>query len=192
MVNQTIISIKKFKNILFLLNSFSQSTIFLTYFLCLYNLQLKINIPRNFIANISITIIFCRALYYNIAIGVQKYISNLLVCLHLCLSVAESHTLKKTSDVCGITGSASARRWEVIGSILGANRVIAKDFESCNYCCYVRCATLIVWVEGMPWPKTGATQYHTQKGLPDKGRAIKGLFVCYVAWQISMIYGMGL
>ena len=30
----------------------------------------------------------------------------------------------------------------------------------------------------MPWPKTGATQYHTQLVLPDKGRAIKGLVVC--------------
>ena len=26
--------------------------------------------------------------------------------------------------------------------------------------------------------KTGATQYNTQVGLPDKGRAIKGLVVC--------------
>ena len=24
----------------------------------------------------------------------------------------------------------------------------------------------------MPWPQTGATQYHAQLGLPDKGRAI--------------------
>ena len=31
---------------------------------------------------------------------------------------------------------------------------------------------------GMPWPQTGATQYHAQLGLPDKGRAIKGLVVC--------------
>ena len=29
----------------------------------------------------------------------------------------------------------------------------------------------------MPWPKTGATQYHAQLGLPDKGYAIKGLVV---------------
>ena len=28
----------------------------------------------------------------------------------------------------------------------------------------------------MPWPQTGATQYHA--GLPDKGRAIKWLVVC--------------
>ena len=30
----------------------------------------------------------------------------------------------------------------------------------------------------MPWPKTGATQYHTQLGPPDKGRAIIALIVC--------------
>ena len=30
----------------------------------------------------------------------------------------------------------------------------------------------------MPWPQTGATQYHAQLGLPDKGRTIKGLVVC--------------
>ncbi len=33
---------------------------------------------------------------------------------------------------------------EVMGSILGPNHVTAKDFESCTYACYVRCATLIV------------------------------------------------
>ena len=31
---------------------------------------------------------------------------------------------------------------------------------------------------GMPWPQTGATQYHAQLGLLDKGRAIIGLVVC--------------
>ncbi len=31
---------------------------------------------------------------------------------------------------------------------------------------------------GKPWPKTGATQKYAQVGLPDKGRAIKGLVVC--------------
>ena len=29
----------------------------------------------------------------------------------------------------------------------------------------------------IPWPQTGATQYNAQLGLPDKGRAIKGLVV---------------
>ena len=32
----------------------------------------------------------------------------------------------------------------------------------------------------MPQPKTGATQYHSQLELPDKGRAIKQLVVCWV------------
>ncbi len=36
----------------------------------------------------------------------------------------------------------------------------------------------------MPWPKTGATQYHAQLGLPDKGRAIKGLVVCN-SWDLE-------
>ncbi len=30
----------------------------------------------------------------------------------------------------------------------------------------------------MTWPQTGATLYHAQLGLSDKGRAIKGLVVC--------------
>ena len=32
----------------------------------------------------------------------------------------------------------------------------------------------------MPQPKTGATQYHSQLELPDKGRANKELVVCWV------------
>ncbi len=37
----------------------------------------------------------------------------------------------------------------------------------------------------MPWT---ATHYHAQLGLPDKGRANKGLVVCYAG---SMIYEIG-
>ena len=33
----------------------------------------------------------------------------------------------------------------------------------------------------MPWPKTGAIQYHAQLGLPAKGCAIKGL----VVWKLG-------
>ncbi len=33
---------------------------------------------------------------------------------------------------------------------------------------------------------------HEQLGLPDKGGTIKGLVVCYVAWQGSILYWMGL
>ncbi len=36
----------------------------------------------------------------------------------------------------------------------------------------------------MPWPKTGATQYHAQLGLPDMGLAIKGLVVCN-GWDLQ-------
>ncbi len=36
----------------------------------------------------------------------------------------------------------------------------------------------------MPLPQTGATQYHAQSGLPDKGRAIKGLDVCN-GWDLE-------
>ena len=38
--------------------------------------------------------------------------------------------------------------------------------------------TLIVLVEEYTLAPTGATHYHAQLGLPDKGRAIKGLVVC--------------
>ncbi len=31
----------------------------------------------------------------------------------------------------------------------------------------------------MPLPQKGATHYHAQLGLPDKGRAIKYLVVCW-------------
>ncbi len=47
-----------------------------------------------------------------------------------------------------ITYSGVSRPWhgvgKVMGSMLGPNRVLAKDVKSCTYCCYVRCATLIV------------------------------------------------
>ncbi len=55
------------------------------------------------------------------------------------------------------------------------NRVIAKEVKSCTYCSYVKCATLI----GMHWPQNSITHYPAQLGLSDKGRAIKGLVICY-------------
>ncbi len=73
----------------------------------------------------------------------------------------------------------------------GANRVMAKDVKSCTYGRYVRCATLIVCVVGIPWSQTGALRYHAQLELPDKGRAIKLLVVCYQVLLGSM-KGMGL
>ncbi len=72
----------------------------------------------------------------------------------------------------------------VIDLMLSLNRVIAKYVKSCTYCCHVRRASLIERVWGMPWPKTGRTQYHSQLSLPDKGCAIKGLVVCN-NWDIE-------
>ena len=37
---------------------------------------------------------------------------------------------------------------------------------------------------GIPWPKTGASQYHTQFGLPEKDCAIKGL-VFFNDWDLE-------
>ncbi len=37
----------------------------------------------------------------------------------------------------------------------------------------------------MPWPTTGGTHYHAQLGLPDKGRAIKGMVVCN-GWYLNL------
>ena len=36
----------------------------------------------------------------------------------------------------------------------------------------------------MPWPQTGATQYHIQLGLQDKGRSIKGKGVAN-SWDLE-------
>ena len=72
----------------------------------------------------------------------------------------------------GITRNASARR-------RNADGFIAKDllllFEMHD-----------IRFGGMPWPHTGANNYHSQFGLPEKGRAINWLVVCYVVWLGSM------
>ncbi len=75
----------------------------------------------------------------------------------------------------------------MMGSMLGQNRVIAKDVKGCTYCYYVRCTTLIVWLEGKPWPKTGTAKYHAQLGFPDNGRTIKVLVVCN-DWDLLPLY----
>ncbi len=36
----------------------------------------------------------------------------------------------------------------------------------------------------MPWSQTGATHYYAKLGLQDKGRALKGLAVC---WSMAII-----
>ncbi len=71
---------------------------------------------------------------------------------------------------------------------LGSNRLIAKDVNSCTYCCYFRCATLIVRLGGIPWSQSGAPHQHAELGLQDKGPAIKELVVCYVVLLGSTIY----
>ena len=75
--------------------------------------------------------------------------------------------------------------WKVMGSMLGLdakpNCVIAKDVKSCTYCCYVRCATLIVRVgeNALAPDRRKSLPCTAQIGLTGKGRAIKGLVVGY-------------
>ncbi len=95
------------------------------------------------------------------------------------LQVYREGSIYRKNRVYGLTCSVWPPGVEkVMGSILSPRRVIAQDVKNFTYCCYVRCATLIVWLVGMPWPQTGVPQYHAQLGLPDKGRAIKGLVLC--------------
>ncbi len=46
---------------------------------------------------------------------------------------------------------------------------LTKDVKKSSYCYYVRCATLIVRVGEMPWPKTGVTHYQAKLGLLRQG-----------------------
>ena len=64
------------------------------------------------------------------------------------------------------------------------NHVIAKEVKRCTHCCYFKCATLIVWVGWMLFPKTGVN--HAKFGLSDKGRAIKELVVCK-GWNLELL-----
>ncbi len=48
---------------------------------------------------------------------------------------------------------------EMMGSIISPNRMLDKEFWIFTYCCYFKCATLIIWVS---WPLEGATHYHAQ------------------------------
>ncbi len=75
----------------------------------------------------------------------------------------------KLTRVHGITCSASARHRKVMGSLLGHGK--PNNWYLMLYF---------------------IAHYHAQLGLLDKGRAIKGLVVCYVVWLGSMIYWMGL
>ncbi len=70
-----------------------------------------------------------------------------------------------------------------MGSILGPNRVKGKVVKSLLLC---QMRNIDILVGGLPWPQPGATHYHAQLTLLDKG-----LIVCYVVWLGSM-KGMGL
>ncbi len=91
----------------------------------------------------------------------------------------------------GVTRSTSA--W-AMGTILGPNRIKAKEVNSCTYCCNIRCATLILWVGKMPWLKTGATDYCEQLWLLNNGHAIKELVVCNSLdlESLNLLYGLAL
>ena len=43
----------------------------------------------------------------------------------------------------------------LVGQVIGLNLV--KNVKNGFYCCYIKYLTVIVGVEGMPWPKTRAT-----------------------------------
>ncbi len=72
----------------------------------------------------------------------------------------------------------------LMGSMLGQNRVIDKDIKNCTYYYYVRRAKSKVKEGRKPWTQSGTTQYHAQLGLPDNGRTIKGLIMCN-SWDIE-------
>ena len=54
------------------------------------------------------------------------------------------------------------------------NKIVDND----SYCCYIRCITVIVRIEGIS--KIGGTTYHAQLELLNKVRAIKDLVVCWL------------
>ena len=69
-------------------------------------------------------------------------------------------TIKVTHDP-GLTHGASACcRWRWWVWITAQTCIITKDVKNGSYCSYVKCATLIHRVEGMHWPKIGATHFH--------------------------------
>ena len=66
----------------------------------------------------------------------------------------------------GITRSASARFWP--GKRWIRIQVPHSFGKNDFYCFYARCATTIVILGGVHLPKTGATDYHVELGLPGK------------------------
>ncbi len=73
-----------------------------------------------------------------------------------------------------------------MGSILRQIHVIEKDVKSCTNSCHFRCATIIIWLGGMPWTKTGANQYYAQLGLRDKGWILKWFVICN-CWDLELL-----
>ena len=50
---------------------------------------------------------------------------------------------------------------KVMGSMLGPNRLIAKDVKSCTYSAALsKARNFLIRLLGMHWPKKGATYYH--------------------------------
>ena len=96
-------------------------------------------------------------------------------------------SLLNRGSITHVCSASAQRRGKVMSPILGPNSIIAADVKSCTYCCYVWCATLIVWIGRMPLPQTGSS-FHAQLGLPDKGRTIKWLVGC----GLGSMRGMGL
>ncbi len=73
--------------------------------------------------------------------------------------------------------------------MLSLNRVIAKDVKSCTYYCYVRCATLIVRVEGNAFAPNRRNSLPFTVRTSRQRCAIKRFVVCYVVWLRYIIFG---
>ena len=68
----------------------------------------------------------------------------------------------------------------VVEIVIVSNLGITKDVKNVFYCCYVRCATLLVRIGDMPQPKTDPMHNNAELRLQDEGRAIKEFVVCYL------------
>ncbi len=64
------------------------------------------------------------------------------------------------------------------------NCVIAKDLKSCTYCCY---DISMSRGNALALNRRNSKLCTAQFGLPDKGRAIKGLIVCK-KWDLEPLY----
>ncbi len=71
-----------------------------------------------------------------------------------------------------------------MGSMLGPNRFIAKDVKSSTFTAAMYMREINSMSRGNALAQNRRNQYHAQLGLPDKGRAIKGLVVCN-SWDLE-------